>query len=70
MMKCSSDPRVGVMSDDKVVHRCVSVVRRSFRDSQDLSRRVDFPFPLLRTTVLKLPPGICIYVGRKDEDSM
>ena len=70
MMMCSSDPRVGVMRDGEAVRVCESVVRRSFRDSQDLSRRVDFPFPLLRTTVLKLPPVVCIYVGRKDEDSM
>ena len=55
---------------DEVVRVYVSVVRRSFRDSLDLSRRVDFPFPLLRTTVLKSPPVVCIYVGRKDEYSM
>ena len=58
--------------DDEDVRVCVSVVRRSFRDSQDLFSRVasDFSFPLLRTTVLNLPPDVCICVGRKDEDSM
>ena len=29
MMKCLSDPRVGVMRDDEVARVCVSVVRRS-----------------------------------------